>query len=82
MPRIRFLEKGAEGFLILASRGPGREYADGTLSVSQALLDAVADLLDKKGVRYEVVHAAAPLSQESEPVGAGRHRAPSKGQGV
>lgn len=69
MPRIRFLEKGAEGFLILATRGPGWEYPDGTISVSQTLLDVVKGVFEKEGVKYEVVvNAAAPLSRERKTV--------------
>jgi hypothetical protein len=69
MPRIRFLEKAAEGFLILATRGAGWESADGTISVPQSLLDSVRDLFDKEGVKYElVVHTAAPLPREREAV--------------
>jgi hypothetical protein len=82
MPRIRFVEKGAEGFLIIATRGPGREYADGTISIPQHLLDAVQHLLDEEGVRYEIVaNTMAPLPQERSKVygeyravGADRHR--------
>jgi hypothetical protein len=57
MPRIRFLEKEAKGFLILATRGSGYGYKDGTLVVSQGLLDAVQTLFTQAGVRYEVVNA-------------------------
>lgn len=64
MPRIRFLEKEAQGFLILAARGPGWEHADGTISVSRTLLDAVNEVFVKEGVTYEVVNTAAPLLQE------------------
>ncbi|MBI1925889.1 hypothetical protein HYR99_16765 [Candidatus Poribacteria bacterium] len=57
MPRIRFLEKEGEGFLILATRGPGYGYPDGTIFVSQTLLDTVKDRLEQAGVKYEVVNA-------------------------
>jgi hypothetical protein len=65
MPRIRFLEKGDIGFLILATRGPGREYPDGTIVVSQPLLDTVKEIFERQGVKYEVVgNSAAPLPWE------------------
>jgi hypothetical protein len=65
MPRIRFVEKGDIGFLILATRGPGSEYADGTIVVSQPLLNAVKEIFEREGVKYEVVgNSAAPLPWE------------------
>jgi len=58
MPLIRFTEKEAEGFVILATHGEGRAYRGGLMTVSSALLQQVEPLFAERGVRYEILNSA------------------------
>lgn len=55
VPLIRFTNKEAEGFVLLASRGEVRGYPGKLYSVSPLLLDSVQGLFRRAGITYELV---------------------------